>query len=187
MYLGNIQPELQLDVINKVFSKYIIAADSMNLWISLYPEKIWELISKVDLFMLNDEEAIQLTNKKNLEEIANDFLKKGPKIIIIKLGGKGSLVAYKNKKVYVSIVPETPIYDPTGAGDSFAGGFIGHLEKTQDTSFENMKRAVIHGSAMASFCVEKFGTERLKELKINDVESRLQEFVNLAQFDIPLI
>ena len=156
LYLGNIQPQLQLDVISKVDSPYLIAADSMNLWIDLFPNKVKELISKVDLFMLNDEEARQLMNKDKLEDIADDLLKMGPKIVIIKKGGDGSLLAYKNKKINISVVPNTPIYDPTGAGDSFAGGLLGYIS---NHGLENPEKAVIHGTAVASYTVSGFGLE----------------------------
>ena len=168
LYLGNIQPDLQLEVIDKVKSKYLIAADSMNLWINLFPKKVWELISKVNVFMLNDEEAIQLTNKSNLESIADDFLNLGPRIIIIKMGGEGALVAYENKKVYVSVVPGTTVYDPTGAGDSFAGGVLGYIALN---GLSNPSQAAAHGSAVASYTVSGFGLESL----INITYKKLQE------------
>ena len=172
LYLGNIQPQLQLDVISKVDSPYLIAADSMNLWIDLFPNKVKELISKVDLFMLNDEEARQLMNKDNLEDIADDLLKMGPKIVIIKKGGDGSLLAYKNKKINISVVPNTPIYDPTGAGDSFAGGLLGYIS---NHGLENPEKAVIHGTAVASYTVSGFGLENLYQLKKDDLNKKIQE------------
>ena len=172
LYLGNIQPQLQLDVISKVDSPYLIAADSMNLWIDLFPNKVKELISKVDLFMLNDEEARQLMNKDKLEDIADDLLKMGPKIVIIKKGGDGSLLAYKNKKINISVVPNTPIYDPTGAGDSFAGGLLGYIS---NHGLENPEKAVIHGTAVASYTVSGFGLENLYKLKKDDLNKKIQE------------
>ena len=172
LYLGNIQPQLQLDVINKVDSPHLIAADSMNLWIDLFPDKVRELISKVDLFMLNDEEARQLMNKDNLEDIADDLLRMGPKIVIIKKGGKGSLLAYKNKRINISVVPNTPIYDPTGAGDSFAGGLLGYIS---NHGLENPEKAVIHGTAVASYTVSGFGLESLYKLKQDDLNKKIQE------------
>ena len=172
LYLGNIQPQLQLDVISKVDSPYLIAADSMNLWIDLFPNKVKELISKVDLFMLNDEEARQLMNKDKLEDIADDLLKMGPKIVIIKKGGDGSLLAYKNKKNNISVVPNTPIYDPTGAGDSFAGGLLGYIS---NHGLENPEKAVIHGTAVASYTVSGFGLENLYKLKKDDLNKKIQE------------
>ena len=172
LYLGNIQPQLQLDVISKVKAPYLIAADSMNLWIDLFPDKVKELISKVDLFMLNDEEAQQLTNKTNLEHIADDLLNLGPKIIIIKKGGKGSLLAYKNKKINISVVPNTPLYDPTGAGDSFAGGVLGYIS---NHGLENPEVAVIHGTAVASYTVSGFGLENLYKLREDDLNKKIQQ------------
>jgi len=172
LYLGNIQPDLQLDVINKVESKYLIAADSMNLWIGLCPDKVWELISKVNLFMLNDEEARQLTNKDNLEEIANDFLKLGPTIIIIKMGGEGSLIAYNNKKIYISVVPGIDVYDPTGAGDSFAGGVLGYIA---NNGMKDPVKAVINGTAVASYTVSGFGLENLYKLNKDDLNQKINQ------------
>lgn len=172
LYLGNIQPQLQLDVISKVKAPYLIAADSMNLWIDLFPYKVKELISKVDLFMLNDEEAQQLTNKTNLEDIADDLLNLGPKIIIIKKGGKGSLLAYKNKKISIPVVPNTPLYDPTGAGDSFAGGVLGYISIH---GLENPVDAVIHGTAVASYTVSGFGLENLYKLREDDLNKKIQQ------------
>lgn len=172
LYLGNIQPQLQLDVINKVKDPYLIAADSMNLWIDLFPNQVKELISKVDLFMLNDEEARQLMNKDNLENIADDLLAMGPKIVIIKMGGAGSLLAYENTKIHISVVPNTPIYDPTGAGDSFAGGMLGYIAVN---GIENPKNAVIHGTAVASYTVSGFGLENLCKLDQNELDSKIQQ------------
>ena len=171
LYLGNIQPELQFDVINKIKEPFLIAADSMNLWIDMYPNDILELISKVDIFMLNDEEACQLTKKNNLENIADKLLNKGPKIIIIKMGSKGAMVAYKNKKTYVSVVPNTPLYDPTGAGDSFAGGFLGYVATH---GLRSPEQAVIHGNAIASYTVSGFGTENLCKIKQDDLQNKIK-------------
>ena len=172
LFLGNIQPELQFDVINKINNPYLIAADSMNLWIDLFPNDVWKLISKVDIFMLNDEEAHQLTNKNNLEVIADEFLQKGPKIVIIKMGSKGAMVAYNNIKHYVSIVPNTPLIDPTGAGDSFAGGFLGYVSQY---GLENPAQAVVYGSAVASYTVSGFGVENLCKLNQHDLNNRINQ------------
>jgi len=172
LYLGNIQPELQFDVINKVKSPYLIAADSMNLWIDLFPDQVWDLIKKVDIFMLNDEEAIQLAGKDNLEEISKDFLKMGPKIVIIKKGGDGSLVAYNNQISYVSVVPNTPVYDPTGAGDSFAGGVLGYIA---NHGLNNPVKAVIQGTAIASYTVSGFGLEKLCKISKDDLDKKINQ------------
>jgi len=172
LYLGNIQPELQFDVINKVSSPHLIVADSMNLWIDLFPDQVWKLIEKVDIFMLNDEEAMQLTGKDNLEEISQDFLKKGPKIVIIKKGGDGSLIAYNNKMSYVSVVPNTPVYDPTGAGDSFAGGVVGYIA---NHGLTDPVQAVIHGTAIASYTVSGFGLEELCRISKDDLNKKIDQ------------
>jgi sugar/nucleoside kinase (ribokinase family) len=144
----------------------------MNLWIDLFPNEVNTLISKVDLFMLNDDEAKQLTNKDNLEEIANDLLAMGPKIIVIKKGGEGSLLAYENNKINISVVPNTPIYDPTGAGDSFAGGMLGYIALN---GIENPENAVAHGTAVASYTVSGFGLENLCKLKQSDLNNKIQQ------------
>jgi len=172
LYLGNIQPELQLDVIKKINSPHLIVADSMNLWINLFPKQVWDLISKVNIFMINDEEAMQLTEKTDLNQIADDLLSCGPQIIVIKKGGKGSLLAYKNKKINISVVPNTKVIDPTGAGDSFAGGFLGYISKY---GRENLTEAVVHGSTIASYTVSGFGLEKLCELKSNDFKIKLNQ------------
>ena len=172
LYLGNIQPELQFDVINKVQSPHLIVADSMNLWIDLFPNQVWKLIEKVDIFMLNDEEAMQLTGKDNLEEISQDFLKIGPKIVIIKKGGDGSLIAYDNKISYVSVVPNTPVYDPTGAGDSFAGGIVGYIA---NHGLNDPVKAVMHGTAIASYTVSGFGLEELCKMSKDDLNQKINQ------------
>ena len=172
LYLGNIQPQLQIEVINQVDNPFLIAADSMNLWIDLFPEKVWELISKVNIFLLNDEEAMQLTGENDLNKIADIFLSKGPTIVIIKKGGDGSLLAYKNKKVNVSVVPNTKVIDPTGAGDSFAGGIIGYIAAN---GLNNLEEAVKHGSAIASYTVSGFGLERLYDLTKHDLNKKINQ------------
>ena len=165
LYLGNIQPELQFDVISKVKDPFLIAADSMNLWIDLFPQDVIKLIKKVNIFLLNDEEARQLTGLSDLDEIAEQFLSYGPKIVIIKKGGDGALLAYKNKKINISVVPDTEVFDPTGAGDSFAGGLLGYIAKY---GLNNPVEAVIHGTVIASYTVSGFGLEKL--CKINDID-----------------
>ena len=172
LYLGNIQPQLQFDVINQIKSPSLIAADSMNLWIDLFPEKVKDLISHVDIFMLNDEEAIQLSGMNDLEKIAQEFLSYGPKIIIIKRGSKGSIVAQKSSITYVSVVPNVEVCDPTGAGDSFAGGLLGYVSVN---GLSDINKAVAYGSAVASYTVSGFGLENLININfekiINEVSS----------------
>ena len=169
LYLGNIQPELQFEVIQKVNSPYLIAADSMNLWIDLFPNDVWKLISKVNILFLNDEEATQLTGK-NVYSAADQFLETGPDIVIIKLGSKGSILATKNNKVHISVVPNTNLIDPTGAGDSFAGGFIGYISVH---GLNNIVHAVKHGTAIASYTVSNFGVEDLSKIKNDDFKNKL--------------
>ena len=161
LYLGNIQPDLQIDVITKVSNNYLIAADTMNLWIDLSPDKVWKLISMVNVFMINDEEAIQLSNENDLNKIADKFLSCGPKIVIIKKGSEGSLLAYSDKKINISVVPNVNVVDPTGAGDSFAGGVLGYIA---NNGLKNPEQAVIHGSAIASYTVSSFGLEGLSSI-----------------------
>ena len=158
LYLGNIQPQLQFDVISKINNASLIVADSMNLWIDLFPDDVSKLITKVDIFMLNEEEAIQLTKENNLEKIIQQFLALGPKIVIIKLGSEGCLVAFENKIHHVSIVPDTLVCDPTGAGDSFSGGLLGYIAKY---GISEPLQAVAYGSAVASYTVSGFGLENL--------------------------
>ena len=170
LYLGNIQPDLQFDVINKINNPYLIAADSMNLWIDLFPKDVTKLIKNVDIFLLNDEEAIQLTGMNDLEKISDLFLSYGPKIVIIKKGSKGSLLAYENNKINVSIVPNTKVIDPTGAGDSFAGGVLGYIAKY---GLENPHKAVVHGTAIASYTVSGFGIEKLCTISSDDLKNKI--------------
>ena len=172
LYLGNIQPELQIDVINKVENPHLIAADSMNLWIDLFPEQVIDLIKKVNIFMLNDEEARQLTGLKNLYKISDILLSYGPNIVIIKQGSKGSLLAYADQKINISVVPDVLVYDPTGAGDSFAGGLLGYISKY---GIDNPIDAVIHGTAVASFTVSGFGIENLCTMNNNNLKNKIKE------------
>ena len=170
LYLGNIQPELQFDVIKKIKEPHLIAADTMNLWIDLFPKDVWKLISKVNILFLNDEEAMQLTGNINLEEIADEFLNTGPDIVIIKLGGRGSLLATENKKIHLSVVPDIPIIDPTGAGDSFAGGVLGHIAIN---GYNNLIDAVKHGTAVASYTVSDFGINGLCKIKKEELDKKI--------------
>jgi sugar/nucleoside kinase (ribokinase family) len=143
-------------------------------------------LKMVDLLIVNEEEARQLTNEYSLVKAANKIREMGPKFLIIKKGEHGALLFHGNRVFFAPALPLEDVFDPTGAGDTFAGGFMGFLAKTKDLSFENMKRAVIYGSAMASFCVEKFGPERLKEVTQEEIEERVQVFIELVDFDIIL-
>ena len=158
LYLGNIQPSLQLDVINKINKKKRIVSDTMNLWINLDKEGLWEVIKKSDIFMLNDEEAIELTGKNDLHEIANDFLKVGPDIVIIKKGAKGSILLSRDTLLDIPVYDKIELFDPTGAGDSFAGGLIGYFSKFGE---HNLVEAMIHATATASYTVSDFGVRGL--------------------------
>jgi sugar/nucleoside kinase (ribokinase family) len=145
-----------------------------------------EVLTMVDVLLVNDSEARQLTGEFSIVKAAKKILTMGPKYLIIKKGEHGALLFNENNVFFAPALPLEEVFDPTGAGDTFAGGFMGHLAKTKDISFDNMKTAIIVGSAMASFCVEKFGTERLKEITASDIESRLNDFVQLVNFDIKL-
>ena len=188
LMLGNLMPSVQKQVLNQMQKKpKLIVLDTMNFWMDHFLEDLKKALKEVDVLTINDEEARQLSGEYSLVKAAKKIQEMGPKYLVIKKGEHGALLFSKGEVFFAPALPLEEVFDPTGAGDCFAGGFIGYLEKTQDISFENMKRAVIHGSVMASFCVEKFGTERIIELSQQDVENRLQEFIDLVQFDISLI
>jgi sugar/nucleoside kinase (ribokinase family) len=188
LMLGNLMPKLQMSVINqmKVRPKLIVM-DTMNFWMDIALDDLKEVLTKVDVLLVNDGEARQLSNEVSLVKAAKKIMAMGPKFLIIKKGEHGALLFHENHVFYAPALPLEEVFDPTGAGDTFAGGFIGHLAKTKDISFENMKTAIIVGSAMASYCVEKFGPERLKEVNKADIQSRIDEFVQLVSFDIDLV
>ena len=187
LMLGNLMPSVQKKVLDQMKKRpKLIVLDTMNFWIDLFLEDLKKSLKEVDVLTINDEEARQLSGEYSLVKAAKVILEMGPKYLIIKKGEHGALL-FNNKEVFFApALPLEEVLDPTGAGDSFAGGFIGYLAKTDDISFQNMKRAVINGSAMASFCVEKFGTQKLSEITQNDVDARIHEFINLVQFDIEL-
>ena len=185
MVLGNLDPKVQLSVLNQFDKKpEFIMLDTMNFWMNNSLDDLLEVIKKVDLICINDEEVLQLSNSKNINEGVSKILTMGPKYIIMKRGEYGASVYSSSNKFTCKSYPVDNVIDPTGAGDSFAGGFIGYLSKSNDLTFENMKTAVIYGSVMASFCVEKFGTERLTEIKQEDVKRRAEEFVRLSNFKL---
>ncbi len=188
LMLGNLMPKLQLSVINqmKVRPKLIVM-DTMNFWMDIAMDDLKEVLKKVDVLLVNDGEARQLSGEVSLVKSARIIMDMGPKFLIIKKGEHGALLFHENHVFFAPALPLEEVFDPTGAGDTFAGGFIGHLAKTKDISFDNMKTAIIVGSAMASFCVEKFGPERLKEISREDIAARLEEFVQLVNFDIDLV
>lgn len=187
LLVGNIDPTLQAKVISQMHERpKLIALDTMNFWMQIALDALHNVLKMVDLLIVNEEEARQLSNEYSLVKAANKIRAMGPKYLIIKKGEHGALLFHGNRVFFAPALPLEEVFDPTGAGDTFAGGFMGYLSKTEDVSFENMKRAVIYGSAMASFCVEKFGPTRLKEITRGDIEERVNVFVELVDFDIIL-
>jgi len=183
LMLGNLMPSIQKKVLDQMKKRpKLIVLDTMNYWMDHFMEDLKESLKEVDVLTINDEEARQLAQEHSLVKAAKIILSMGPKYLIIKKGEHGALLFNNQEIFFAPALPLEDVFDPTGAGDSFAGGFIGYLAKTNDTSFENMKRAVIHGSAMASFCVEKFGTQRLTEISQEDIDARINEFTNLVKF-----
>ena len=187
LMLGNLMPSVQKKVLSQMKKRpKLVVLDTMNFWMDLFMDDLKEALKEVDVLTINDEEARQLSGEYSLVKAAKLILAMGPKYLIIKKGEHGALLFNNEEIFFAPALPLEEVFDPTGAGDSFAGGFIGYLAKTNDISFENMKRAVINGSAMASFCVEKFGTQKLTEITQEDVNARINEFVKLVKFDIPL-
>ena len=187
LMLGNLMPSVQKKVLSQMKKRpKLVVLDTMNFWMDLFMDDLKEALKEVDVLTINDEEARQLSGEYSLVKAAKLILAMGPKYLIIKKGEHGALLFNKTEIFFAPALPLEEVFDPTGAGDSFAGGFIGYLAKTNDISFENMKRAVINGSAMASFCVEKFGTKKLTEITQDDVNLRINEFIKLVQFDISL-
>ena len=187
LMLGNLMPKLQKSVIEQMTKRpKLIVMDTMNFWMESAMDDLKEVLTMVDVLLVNDSEARQLTNEYSIVKAAKKILTMGPKYLIIKKGEHGALLFHENQVFFAPALPLEEVFDPTGAGDTFAGGFMGHLAKTKDISFENMKTAIIVGSAMASFCVEKFGPERLRSLTKAEIDERLQEFVQLVNFDITI-
>jgi sugar/nucleoside kinase (ribokinase family) len=185
LMLGNLTPQVQQTVIGRLKNRpKLIVMDTMNFWMDIAMPELKATIAMVDVLTINDAEARQLADEYSLAKAAKKILKMGPKYLIIKKGEHGALLFHENQMFSAPALPLEEVFDPTGAGDTFAGGFIGYLANTDDISFDNMKRAIIYGSAMASFCVEKFGTERIKNLSSNELKDRVNEFVNLSHFEI---
>ena len=188
LMLGNLMPLVQQQVLSQLTTRpKLIVLDTMNFWMDIAMPELLETLKGIDVLTINDSEARQLSGEYSLVKAAQKILTMGPKALVIKKGEHGALLFNKDEVFFAPALPLEDVFDPTGAGDSFAGGFIGYLAKTKDVSFENMKRAIIFGSAMASFTVEKFGTERLIGLSQEDVQDRVQEFIDLVQFDISLV
>ena len=186
--LGNVLPSLQISVVQqlKVRPKLIVM-DTMNFWMDNALPDLKKLLTMVDVLLVNDSEARQLSGQFSLVKAAKEIQKMGPKYLVIKKGEHGALLFHGDQVFFAPALPLEEVFDPTGAGDTFAGGFIGHIAQTRDVSFENMKTAIIVGSAMASFCVEKFGPTRLKEITKSDIDGRIRQFVDLVNFDIELV
>ena len=185
LMLGNLAPAVQKLVIERMVKRpKLIMLDTMNFWMDIAWDDLMEVISMVDVLTINDSEARQLSKEYSLVKAAKKILAMGPKYLIIKKGEHGALLFNQDQIFFAPALPLEDVFDPTGAGDTFAGGFIGYLASTNDDTFDNMKRAIIYGSAMASFCVEKFGTERLVGLTQEEIDERVQEFIDLVQFEI---
>lgn len=185
LMLGNLTPSIQNTVLDQMEKRpEIIAMDTMNFWMDTAMDELKEVISKVDILTINDEEARQLSGEFSLAKAAREILKMGPRYLIIKKGEHGALLFDKDHVFFAPALPLYEVHDPTGAGDTFAGGMMGYLAGKGELTFENLKRAIIYGSAMASFCVEEFSINRLKSLSEKDIKSRINEFVQLVHFDI---
>ncbi|MFM2358668.1 MAG: hypothetical protein RLY16_661 [Bacteroidota bacterium] len=188
LMLGNLSPNIQLSIIEQLRVRpKLIVMDTMNFWMEIALDDLKAVLKKVDVLMVNDSEARQLSGEVSLVKAAKSIMEMGPKYLVIKKGEHGALLFHNDHVFYAPALPLEEVFDPTGAGDTFAGGFIGYLAKTKDTSFENMKTAIIVGSALASFCVEEFGPNRLRKITPKDIESRIEEFVQLVNFDIDLV
>ncbi len=184
--LGNLHPLVQLGVIEQMDSPKLIVLDTMNFWMDSALDELMQVIAKVDVITINDEEARQLSGEYSLVKAAHKIMEMGPEYVVIKKGEHGALLFSDDDVFFAPALPLEEVFDPTGAGDTFAGGFTGYLAKTGDYSYDNMKNAIINGSALASFCVEKFGPERLLQLSNGEVHQRIQQFKSLTQFDIKL-
>jgi sugar/nucleoside kinase (ribokinase family) len=188
LMLGNLVPAVQMSVLNQMRNKpKLVVMDTMNFWMETAMADLEAVLKKVDVLLVNDSEARQLSGQYSLVKAAKTIMGMGPKYLVVKKGEHGALLFHGDKVFVAPALPLEEVFDPTGAGDTFAGGFVGHLAKTKDISFENMKTAIIVGSAMASFCVEKFGTTRMKEISKEDIQRRIQQFVDLVNFDISII
>ncbi len=188
LMLGNLAPKIQLNVIQEMKKRpKLIVMDTMNFWMESAMAELKIVLKYVDMLMVNDAEARQLTGQFSLVKAAKSIMEMGPKFLIIKKGEHGALLFHGQDVFFAPALPLEEVFDPTGAGDTFAGGFMGYLASTNDISFENMKRGIIVGSAMASFCVEKFGPTRLKEITREDIDYRIQQFKDLVSFEIELV
>ncbi len=187
LFLGNLTPQVQQTVIQRLTKRpKLIMMDTMNFWMQIALDDLKKTIAMVDVLTINDEEARQLSGHYSLVKAAQTILTMGPKYLVIKKGEHGALLFYGKEVFFAPALPLEEVFDPTGAGDTFAGGFIGYLAQTDDISFDNMKRALIYGSAMASFCVERFGPERILNLEQQEIQARVRQFINLSSVQIQL-
>lgn len=183
LMLGNLTPQVQIEAIQGLKNRpKLVVMDTMNFWMDVAMDDLKKVLKLVDVLCINDEEARQLSGQYSLRTAAKMIMAMGPQTLIIKKGEHGALLFQDSNMFYCPALPLEEVFDPTGAGDTFVGGFIGYLAQTNDISFENMRKAIVYGSAMASFCVEKFGTERLFEVTTSDLEARVGEFKELARF-----
>jgi len=183
LMLGNLTPQVQIEAIQGLKNRpKLVVMDTMNFWMDVAMDDLKKVLKLVDVLCINDEEARQLSGQYSLRTAAKMIMAMGPQTLIIKKGEHGALLFQDSNMFYCPALPLEEVFDPTGAGDTFVGGFIGYLAQTNDISFENMRKAIVYGSAMASFCVEKFGTERLFEVTASDLEARVGEFKELARF-----
>lgn len=188
LMLGNLSPQVQRQVIERLTTRpKLIAMDTMNFWMDIALDDLKQTLKLIDVLIINDEEARQLSGEYSLVKASRVIREMGPKTLIIKKGEHGALLFQGDQVFFAPALPLEDVFDPTGAGDTFAGGFIGYIAATDDASFENMKRAIIAGSALASFCVEKFGTERLLEISHDEVEARIARFVSLTNFEMSTV
>lgn len=188
LMLGNLAPAVQLSVVEQLTERpKLIVLDTMNFWMETAMPDLEKVLKKVDILLVNDSEARQLSGQYSLVRAAREIMKMGPKRLIIKKGEHGALLFQEDHVFFAPALPIDEVFDPTGAGDSFAGGFVGYLDSTKDFSFDGLKSAIIIGSAIASFCVEKFGTTRLRELTRQDIDKRIRQFIELVNFDIALV
>jgi len=185
--LGNLHPLVQASVLDQMTERpKLVVLDTMNFWMDIALDDLYTILKRVDVITINDEEARQLSGEYSLVNAAKKIHEMGPKFVVIKKGEHGALLFNEGNMFFAPALPLAEVFDPTGAGDTFAGGFCGYLAMTENVSFENMKNAIIYGSNLASFCVEKFGTERMQELTPDEVKMRLQSFKDLTQFDIEI-
>lgn len=187
LMLGNLTPAVQMKVLRQMKKRpKLVIMDTMNFWMDIAMPELKEVLKEVDLLTINDEEARQLSGEYSLVKAAKKIFEMGPKYLVIKKGEHGALLFHGSKLFYAPALPLEEVFDPTGAGDTFAGGFIGHICASDEISFDSMKRAIIYGSALASFCVEKFGTAKLLEIDRAELHKRVMRFIELTQFDMKL-